>query len=59
MLNKIQSIKDTKVKTFKKKIYKIPKYNNEILINEANLFCDWYVKKKLPRIKKKKIFKRI
>ena len=46
LLNKIQSIKDTKVKTFKKKIYKIPKYNNEILINEANLFCDWYVKKK-------------
>jgi len=62
LLNKIQSIKDTKVKTFKKKIYKIPKYNNEILINEANLFCDWYVKKKLPRIKKKnfsKEFKKI
>ena len=62
LLNKIQSIKDTKVKTFKKKIYKIPKYNNEILINEANLLCDRYVKKKLPRIKKKnfsKEFKKI
>ena len=57
LLNKIQSIKDTKVKTFKKKIYKIPKYNSEILINEANLFCDWYVKKKLPRIKRKKFSK--
>ena len=34
LLNKIQSIKDTKVKTFKKKIYKIPKYNNEILLQQ-------------------------
>ena len=57
ILNKIQLIKDTKVKNFKKKIYTIPKYNNQILINEANLFCDWYVKKNLSKNKKKKFSK--
>ena len=62
LLNQIQLIKDTKVKNFKKKIYTIPKYNNQILINEANLFCDWYVKKNLSKnrkIKFSKEFKKI
>ena len=62
LLNQIQLIKNTKVKNFKKKIYTIPKYNNQILINEANLFCDWYVKKKLSKnrkIKFSKEFKKI
>ena len=57
LLNKIQLIKDTKVKNFKKKIYTIPKYNNQILIKEANLFCNWYIKKKLSKTKKKKFSK--
>ena len=47
ILNQIQLIKDTKIKNFKKRNYKIPKYNRNILINEANLFCDWYIKKKI------------
>ena len=55
ILNQIQLIKDTKIKNFKKKNYKIPKYNKNILIKEANLFCDWYVKKKLSK-KKREIF---
>jgi len=62
LLNQIQLIKDTKVKNFKKKIYTIPKYNNQILINEANLFCDWYVKKNLSKNRKiefSKEFKKI
>ena len=58
LLNKIQLIKDTKVKNFKKKIYTIPKYNNQILINEANLFCDWYVKKNLSKNRKIKFSKK-
>tara|TARA_A100001015_G_scaffold7729_1_gene9574 strand:+ start:64 stop:453 length:390 start_codon:yes stop_codon:yes gene_type:complete len=29
LLNRIQLIKDTKVRNFKKKIYTIPKYNNQ------------------------------
>ncbi len=45
LLVKIQSIKNRKITTFKNKIYSIPKYNNRILIKEANLFCNWYVKK--------------
>ena len=57
LLNRIQLIKDTKVRNFKKKIYTIPKYNNQILIKEANLFCDWYVKKKLSKTKRKKFSK--
>ena len=55
ILNQIQLIKDTKIKNFKKKNYKIPKYNKNILIKEANLFCDWYIKKKLSK-KKREIF---
>ena len=57
LLNRIQLIKDTKVRNFKKKIYTIPKYNNQILIKEANLFCNWYIKKKLSKTKRKKFSK--
>ena len=57
LLNRIQLIKDTKVRNFKKKIYTIPKYNNQILIKEANLFCEWYIKKKLSKTKRKKFSK--
>ena len=48
-LNQIQSIKTKSIKNFKNKKYKIPKYTNEILIEEANLFCEWYVKKNLSK----------
>ena len=61
-LMQIQSIKDKGIKDFKKKKYTIPKYDKLILLREAQLFCDWYTKKKL--IKKNrdefnKNFKRI
>lgn len=55
ILNQIQLIKNTNIKNFKKKNYKIPKYKTEILIKEASLFCDWYIKKKEP-LEKKDIF---
>ena len=48
-LIQIQSIKDKKIKNFKKKNYIIPEYGKKILIQEANLFCDWYVKKNLEK----------
>ena len=57
ILNQIQLIKDTKVMNFKKKNYTIPKYDTSILIKEANLFCDWYIKKKLSK-KKREVFTR-
>ena len=49
ILNQIQSIKNTNIKNFKKRKYVIPKYNKSILVKETNLFCDWYVKKNLPK----------
>ena len=52
LLNKIQKIKQNKIKNFKGKNYKIPIYNNNKLFNEAKLFSDWYAKK---YISKKKI----
>ena len=41
LLNRIQSIKDRRIKNFKNKSYIIPKYEKKILISEANLFCEW------------------
>ena len=55
ILNKIQNIKDKKIKNFKNKFYKIKDYNNRILLDETKLFSDWYVPKKLNK-KKIKIF---
>ena len=56
-LNQIQLIKDIKIRNFKKENYIIPKYDTSILIKEANLFCDWYIKKKLSK-KNREIFTR-
>ncbi len=49
LLIKIQSIKDKKIKNFKKKNYIIPVYEKKILFNEAKLFCDWYTKNLLTK----------
>ena len=55
VLNKIQRIKDKKIKNFNNEFYKIKDYNNKILLNETKLFSDWYVPKKLNK-KNIKIF---
>ena len=57
LLIQIQSIRDRRVKNFKNRNYIIPKYDKNILINEANLFCDWYVKNNLSKLRKKKFCK--
>ena len=57
LLIKVQLIKDRKVNTFKNKKYSIPKYDKRILVQEANLFCDWYVKYKFSKIESKKFSK--
>ncbi len=62
LLNQIQLIKSKKIKNFKNKYYFIPKYKKEILVQEANLFCEWYVNKNLSKNKRKnfnKKFKKI
>jgi aminoglycoside/choline kinase family phosphotransferase len=53
VLNKVQKIKDKKIKNFNNKLYKIKNYNNKVLFDETKLFNDWYVPKKLN---KKKIY---
>ena len=53
VLNKIQKIKDKKIKNFNNKFYKIKNYNNKVLFDETKLFNHWYVPKKLN---KKKIY---
>ena len=35
-----------------------PKYDKKILINEANLFCDWYAKNNLSKLRKKRFCKK-
>ena len=52
LLNKIQKIRQNKIKNFKGINYKVPTYDNYKLFKEARLFCDWYAKK---YIKKKKL----
>ena len=47
LLNQIQSIRDRSIKNFRKKTFIVPKYDKKILNKEANLFCDWYLKKNL------------
>ncbi len=58
ILNKIQLIKDKKVKNFKNKLHKVQEYNNKILIDETKLFCDWYAPKKLSKFKSIKFKKK-
>ncbi len=58
ILKKIQSIKTKRIKSFIKTKYLIPKYDNKILIQETNLFCDWYVKKNLSKNKRVKFVKK-
>ena len=58
ILNQIQKIKTRNIKNFKGKNFIIPKYDKKILIREANLFCDWYVKKKMSKKNKDKFIKK-
>ena len=49
LLNLVQKIKTKRTKTFLGSIYKVPKYSKKILFNEAKLFLDWYVPKKIKK----------
>ncbi len=51
ILNKIQLIKDKKVKNFKNKLYKVQEYKKKILFDETKLFSDWYAPKILSKSK--------
>ena len=49
LLNSVQKIKTKRTKTFLDSIYKVPKYSKKSLFNEAKLFLDWYVPKKIKK----------
>ena len=57
LLDNLQSIRQKRVKNFNNKIYTIPIYTSKILQKEANLFCEWYIKKKLKKSEQKKFKK--
>ncbi len=57
LLNKLQSIRQKRVKNFNNKIYTIPIYTSKILQKEANLFSEWYIKKKLNKSEQKEFKK--
>ena len=47
LLKKIQKIKEKKIKNFQSKNYILPLYSKKVLFNEAKLFMQWYVPKKI------------
>mgnify|MGYP001227633389 FL=1 len=49
LLNSVQKIKTKRTKTFLGTIYKVPKYSKKILLDEAKLFLDWYIPKKVKK----------
>jgi len=51
LLSKIQKIKQSNVKNFKGKNYKIPTYDGNKLFKEAKLFFEWYAKKYISKKK--------
>ena len=51
----IQKINKKKTLTFKKSYYHLPKYSEKKLIDEANLFTQWYLPTKLTKNEIKKV----
>ena len=51
LLIEIQKIKQSIIKNFKGKNYKVPIYKNNKLFKEAKLFTDWYTKKYISKKK--------
>ena len=55
LLIRIQKINKEKTLTFKKSYYHLPKYSEKKLIEEANLFTQWYLPTKLTKNEIKKV----
>ena len=49
LLNLIQKIKTKKIKNFLGSNYTVPEYSKKLLLDEAKLFLDWYVPKKIKK----------
>ncbi len=59
LLIKIQKINKKKTLTFNNNYYNVPEYHEKKLIEEANLFTQWYLPTKLPKNKIKKVKKKL
>ena len=57
-LNRLQLIKDKQVVNLNRQKYKVQKYDNKILLNEAKLFSEWYATRKINKFKIRK-FKKV
>ncbi len=57
-LSRLQLIKDKQVINLNRQKYKVQKYDNKILLNEAKLFSEWYATRKINKFKIRK-FKKV
>ena len=57
-LSRLQLIKDKQVVNLNRQKYKVQKYDNKILLNEAKLFSEWYAARKINKFKIRK-FKKV
>ena len=55
LLKKIQKIKKIQIRDFNKKNYQIPNYTEKKIIDEANLFNEWYLPSKIKKNNYKKL----
>ena len=56
-LSRLQLIKDKQVVNLNRQKYKVQKYDNKILLNEAKLFSEWYAAIKINKFKIRKFKK--
>ena len=57
-LSRLQLIKDKQVLNFNRQKYKVQKYDNKMLLNEAKLFSEWYAPTKINKFQIRKFKKR-
>ena len=57
LLSKIKKIKIKNQKTFLKTNFKVPNYTSKMLLDESNLFIEWYLQKYFKG-KKKTIYRK-
>jgi len=57
LLENLQSIKQKKITNFNNREYTVPTYKPKILEDEAKLFSEWYVEKKIKKLNQKRFKK--
>ena len=57
LLENLQSIKQKKITNFNNREYTVPTYKPKILEDEAKLFSEWYIEKKIKKLNQKRFKK--